>query len=354
MVEKPAVARFISTSDIFPEKLIDMVYSVLREGGCPYITKGSIQFFQRQNFAEKIETESDLPSGTPHTAHKQSHTNQMAKKLIKTISNLDMDSLTALRIQLDTLIAGGSADTTLELKSKEKAPKEGKKPRANAGQSTAWASFTSKVLKEHADEVAVVKATAVEARKKAKEWGDSEPEDAKAPHLKWLSKYKSEHEEEWVTFKAQWTLEHPKVSSDSSVTDEPSEGADGEKKKGRKKDSEIYTPEELVKVKAQRAAKRAAKKAEKQVVASTSEPVAPSHSQEAQPESQEASVTDSTDAEVANAELEKNLVKVMIEKQKQEDEQAKRVALLAQSAIIDELQKKVVAVQPPKPKKKSN
>jgi hypothetical protein len=285
----------------------------------------------------------------------------MAKNLIKTVSNLDMDSLAALRTQLDTLMAGGSVDTTLELKNKEKAAKEGKKPRANAGQSTAWASFTSKVLKEHAEEVAVVKAAAVEARKKAKEWGDSEPEDAKAPHLKWLSKYKTEHEEEWLAFKAQWTAEHPKVSSDSSVSGEPSEGTDGEKKKGRKKDSEIYTPEELVKVKAERAAKRAAKKAEKGVVPSTSEPVAPTDSQEALPESQEAeaesqepSVADSTEAKVAKAELDLVLAKDMAFLKKEKEEEAKRIAAQAEATRIEELQKKVVATQPAKPKRKWN
>jgi hypothetical protein len=285
----------------------------------------------------------------------------MAKNLIKSVSNLDMDSLAALRTQLDTLMAGGSVDTTLELKNKEKAAKEGKKPRANTGQSTAWASFTSKVLKEHAEEVAVVKAAAVEARKKAKEWGDSEPEDAKAPHLKWLSKYKSEHEEEWVAFKSQWTAEHPKVSSDSSVTGEPSEGVESEKKKGRKKDSEIYSPEELVKVKAERAAKRAAKKAEKEVVPSTSEPVAPADSQEAQPESQEAeaesqepSVADSTEAKVDKAELDLVLAKDMAFLKKEKEEEAKRIAAQAEATRIEELQKKVAATQPAKPKRKWN
>ena len=272
-----------------------------------------------------------------------------------------MDSLAALRTQLDTLMAGGSVDTTLELKSKEKAVKSDKKPRANTGQSTAWASFTSKVLKEHAEEVAVVKAAAVEARKKAKEWGDSEPEDAKAPHLKWLSKYKSEHEEEWVAFKSQWTAEHPKVSSDSSVSGEPSEGVEGEKKKGRKKDSEIYSPEELVKVKAERAAKRAAKKAEKEVVPSTSEPIAPADSQEAQPESQDAeaesqepSVADSTEAKVAKAELDLVLAKDMAFLKKEKEEEAKRIAAQTEAARIEELQKKVAATQPAKPKRKWN
>jgi hypothetical protein len=286
----------------------------------------------------------------------------MAKNLIKTVSNLDMDSLAALRTQLDTLMAGGSVDTTLELKSKEKVVKSDKKPRANAGQSTAWASFTSKVLKEHAEEVAVVRAAAVEARKKAKEWGDSEPTDAKAPHLKWLSKYKSEHEEEWLAFKAQWTAEHPKLSRDSSVTGEPSEGAEAEKKKGRKKDSEIYTPEELVKVKAERAAKRAAKKAEKEVVPTVlTEEVAPTDSQEALPESEETeaesqapSVADSTEAEVAKAELDAVLAKDMAFLKKEKEEEAKRIAAQAEATRLEELQKKVVATQPAKPKRKWN
>lgn len=276
----------------------------------------------------------------------------MAKNLIKTVSNLDMDSLAALRTQLDTLMAGGSVDTTLELKSKEKAPKVEKKPRANTGQSTAWASFTSKVLKEHAEEVALVKAAAVEARKKAKEWGDSEPEDAKAPHLKWLSKYKSDHEEEWLAFKAQWAAEHPKVSRDSSVTGEPSEGAEGEKKKGRKKDSEIYSPEELVKVKAERAAKRAAKKAEKEVVPTVlTEEVAPADSQETQPESQDA---EDESAEIAKVELEKMLAKDMAFLKKEKEEEAKRIAELAEAARLEELQKKVASTQPAKPKRKWN
>ncbi len=302
-------------------------------------------FFQRGNFNEKIESCSELPTTTPHTTHKQSDTNQMAKNLIKTVSNLDMDSLAALRTQLDTLMAGGSVDTTLELKSKEKAPKGEKKVRANTGQSTAWASFTSKVLKDHAEEVALVRAAAVEARKKAKEWGDSEPADAKAPHLKWVSKYKEEHQEEWLEFKAQWSAEHPKMSRDSSVTGEPSEGTEGEKRKGRKKDSEIYTPDELVKVKAERAAKRAAKKAEKEVAPTVlTEEVAPSESQDAEDES----------AEIAKVELEKMLAKDMAFLKKEKEEEAKRIADLAEAARLEELQKKVASLPPAKPKRKWN
>lgn len=193
------------------------------------------------------------------------------------INESTKNALLALRAQLDVLIASAGGDVSAVKTSGKKASavKAEKKPRANAGVGTAWSAFSSKIQKEHKDELDIVKAEAAAARKAAKEAGEDAPPETKGAHLHWCSTYKEEHKDEWEAFKAEWEVAHPKgskpasaaVSSSASVA----EDSDGEtsastaapKKRGIKKDSEC-TPEELAERKAKRAATKAAKAATKE------------------------------------------------------------------------------------------
>jgi len=163
-------------------------------------------------------------------------------------------------------VAVALAKTTKVSKAAAKAEK---KPRANAGQSTAWAAFSSKIQADHKAEVDAVKAEAAAKRKAAKEAGEAAPAETQGAHLHWCSRYKEAHEAEWLAFKAAWEVEHPKserASAAASVVDDAASAAPStasgdaapKKRRGAKKDSEC-TPAEL----AERKAKRAAKKAEK-------------------------------------------------------------------------------------------
>ena len=206
-----------------------------------------------------------------------------------------------MREQLDVAIAAAKADGTGDKpmpiaaagKSKGKAPKAEKAPkkeRANAGQPTAWAEFSSQKRLEHkdacdawvAERVALAKAgelfyaesdAAVKAgRAKA---GDAIPENkAKVgAHLTWVSlNYKGEDQSEWLAFEAAWKEAHPKGSRAASVADDASESGSAEgsdsaqekpaKKRGAKKYADM-TPEELEVAKAKRAANKAKKTAGK-------------------------------------------------------------------------------------------
>jgi len=198
------------------------------------------------------------------------------------INESTKNALLALRAQLDVLIAsaGGDVSAIKTTGKKASAVKAEKKPRANAGVGTAWSAFSSKIQKEHKDELDIVKAEAAAARKAAKEAGEDAPPETKGAHLHWCSTYKEEHDDEWKAFKAEWELAHPKgskaasaaVSSSASVAEdsdnETSASTAAPKKRGIKKDSEC-TPEEL----AERKAKRAATKAAKAVTKAASEVV---------------------------------------------------------------------------------
>jgi hypothetical protein len=180
-----------------------------------------------------------------------------------------LSQLLSLRTQLDTMIAAASGGAEVVVKdSKKKAVKADKKPRANAGQGTAWSSFSSKIQADHKEELDAVKADAAARRAAAKEAGEDAPEDTKGAHLHWCSRYKLEHEAEWLAFKASWELEHPKSSATSVADSESVTEADApapvKGKRGAKKDSD-RTPEELAVVKAKRAAAKAAKAAAKSV-----------------------------------------------------------------------------------------
>jgi hypothetical protein len=137
----------------------------------------------------------------------------------------------------------------------------------------------------HKDEIAAYKA--------------ANPEVKKGVTLTWCGIYKKEHVDEYTEFEKAWNELHPKpeliklepiegakpkrtisdeqkaamkagkeakkalkaAAAETPVLPESAEATTATEKKGRKKDSELYTPEQLAVVKAERAAKRAAKKA---------------------------------------------------------------------------------------------
>ena len=207
--------------------------------------------------------------GTPlYTTHSISslHTTKMTDMI--SISRASLEQIyKTIGSHLGTEVAAALAKTTKVSKAAAKAEK---KPRANAGQSTAWAAFSSKIQADHKAEVDAVKADAAAKRKAAKEAGLAAPEDTQGAHLHWCSRYKAEHEAEWLAFKAAWEVEHPKssraTSAAASVVDDAASVAPSvasgdaapKKRRGAKKDSEC-TPAEL----AERKAKRAAAKAKK-------------------------------------------------------------------------------------------
>jgi len=156
-----------------------------------------------------------------------------------------------------------------------------KKPRANAGQTTAWSEWTVLKKTEHKADIEAYIAKRIEDCKAGKVLytadqdavklgraaaGDPVPEKmAKVgAHLSWLKAYKAEHEAEWLSFKAQWEVEHPKGSRTSSVTGDASDAgsavegsgteAEAKPKRGRKP----MTQEQKDVAKAKREAKKAA------------------------------------------------------------------------------------------------
>jgi hypothetical protein len=174
-----------------------------------------------------------------------------------------------------------------------KAEKAAKKPRANAGESTAWSEFSSQKRQDHKEvcdawvEARVAAAKAGElfyaasdaavknGRAKA---GEPIPENkAKVgAHLTWVSvTYKGADQSEWKAFEAAWKEAHPKGSRAASVADDASEAGSAEAsdaaqekpaksgKRGAKKYADM-TPEELEAAKAKRAANKAKKTAEKE------------------------------------------------------------------------------------------
>jgi len=202
--------------------------------------------------------------------------------------------IAALQAQLEKLTASGSTGVEKVVKSKKaKAEKAEKAPRANTGQPTLQSAWDEKIFAEHlpkngaksaeyqaflAKRVASAEAgellykegqAAVKSGKKAAGDRYTAKEALTGAHMGFPKAWKLSHEAEWEAFKAEFEAAHPKSSKSSVAGDESAgegteEGASqAEKKKGRRKDTELYSPEELVKVKAERAAKRAASKAKK-------------------------------------------------------------------------------------------
>jgi hypothetical protein len=155
------------------------------------------------------------------------------------------------RTEIDTQIAlktgGAVASTTVGKKGKKsKADKVSKR----AGKPTVYGAFSSKVQKEHVDEVKAFK--------------EANPE-LKGAHMTFVGKYKKSHEEEYKAFEAAWKLEHPKDAvesspEDASVGDSASATGSGDKATKPKK---VLSPEHLAKLKAGREKKKAEKDAAK-------------------------------------------------------------------------------------------
>jgi hypothetical protein len=154
------------------------------------------------------------------------------------IESSTLPELLSLRSQIDAAISaacGGDASAAVLQASSGKGPK---KPSARAGQPTAYGAFSSKVQKEHAEEIKAFK--------------EANPE-MKGAHMAWVGKYKEEHPDIYEAFKTEWAEAHPKPAAPAAAV----EGAEGEEAKPKK----VLTPEHLAKMKAGREAAKAAKAA---------------------------------------------------------------------------------------------
>lgn len=167
-------------------------------------------------------------------------------------------------------------------KAAKAAAKAEKKPRANAGQSTAHGDYTKEVLSRYPKDSAEFKAflakrvaaaeggqmayTADQAKVKSGKKAVGDLMDAKeavsGAHIPFVAEWKKEHQAEWLSFKAQWDQDHPKGSRAASVADGASEAGSAEgadeaeekPKRGRK----TMTQEQKDAAKAKREAKKAA------------------------------------------------------------------------------------------------
>jgi len=205
-------------------------------------------------------------------------------------------------------------------KAAKAAAKSEKKPRANAGQSTAHGDYTKQVLALYPKDSAEFKAflakrvaaaeagqmayTADQAKVKSGKKAVGDLMDAKeavsGAHIPFVAEWKKEHQAEWLSFKAQWDQEHPKGSRAASVADgaseagsaEGSDEAEEKPKRGRK----TMTQEQKDAAKAKRDAKKAAAAA-----ASPDAPAAPAED-EAE-EGDAVDLTEETEQPVAAAEV---------------------------------------------------
>ena len=142
------------------------------------------------------------------------------------------------------------------------------------GTGGAWSAFSKKIIAENPEEV--------QAYKEAHPYDKADRKTAGA-HLKWAGIYKAENEAEWLEFKAEWEIAHPKVAGSVASAASEADGDEGEsseeaapsvvsaasasssstgKKRGPKKLADM-TSEERAKHDAGVAARRAKKEAEK-------------------------------------------------------------------------------------------
>ena len=161
-------------------------------------------------------------------------------------SSLSIAELLAARTQVDaqlTMKTGGAAVASVDKKS-------GKKPSKRAGKPTVYGAFSSKVQKEHAEDIKLFKT--------------ANP-DIKSAHMKFVGDYKKSHDEEYKAFEAAWKESHPTDALESSAEDasvgESASVSGGEKPE--KKPKKVLTPEHLAKLKAGREAAKAKKDAAK-------------------------------------------------------------------------------------------
>lgn len=197
------------------------------------------------------------------------------------ISRADYTRLQAICTSIGAQLGEGAVASQSKT-SKTKAEKADKKPRANAGQTTAWSEWTVLKKEEHKADIEAYIAKRIEDCKAGKvlytadqdavklgraNAGDPVPEKmAKVgAHLSWLKDYKKAHEEEWLAFKAKHELDHPKGSRAASVADDASmaesavasEASEAKPKKGRKPMTEEAKKAAAVKRAATKAAKSA-------------------------------------------------------------------------------------------------
>jgi hypothetical protein len=160
-------------------------------------------------------------------------------------STFSITDLLSKRSEIDaqlTLKTGGAAVSS------GKKSKGDKKQSKRAGKPTVYGDFSSKVQKEHAEDV--------------KKFKEDNP-DMKGAHMKFVGNYKKDHPEEYKTFEAEWKEAHPKDVVESSPEDASvgdSASVSGEKPAKAKK---VLSPEHLAKLKAGREAAKAKKDAEK-------------------------------------------------------------------------------------------
>ena len=171
---------------------------------------------------------------------------QLYKMSSLSLSNLSVSDLLNQRSLIDAEIFNktGGAVAAPTVKGKAGRPaKEGKKaPGALAGKPAVYGSFSSKIQKEHAEEIKAFK--------------EANPE-MKGAHMSWVGNYKKEHAEEYEAFKKAWEEEHPKVASSAEVSD--AEAASTKEAKPKK----VLSPEHKAKMQDARKAKKLERDAEK-------------------------------------------------------------------------------------------
>ena len=163
-------------------------------------------------------------------------------------STLSLTALLAKRTEIDTQLAlktGGAVVNATGKKGKKE-----KKQSKRAGKPTVYGAFSSKIQKEHADEI--------------KAYKEANPE-MKGAHMSFVGTYKKEHDEEYKAFEAEWREAHPKDAVESSPDD--AEVGDSASSSGQpvatEKPKRVLSPEHLAKLKAGREAAKAKKDAEK-------------------------------------------------------------------------------------------
>jgi hypothetical protein len=158
-------------------------------------------------------------------------------------SSLSVSQLLDHRSKIDSeIVARSGGSVVTESKKTRKVSK-------NKGLPTAWGAFSSKVQKEHQDEIKALK--------------DASPGE-KSVHLKFASKYKEEHMDEYQAFLTQFNQDHPKNNSASVVSEDSESGAEKSDKPKR-----VMTDEHKAKMKAGREKKAAENKAAKEAEEAT-------------------------------------------------------------------------------------
>jgi hypothetical protein len=160
-------------------------------------------------------------------------------------STFSITDLLSKRSEIDaqlTLKTGGAAVSS------GKKSKGEKKQSKRAGKPTVYGDFSSKVQKEHAEDV--------------KKFKEANPE-MKGAHMKFVGNYKKDHAEEYKSFEAEWKETHPKDAVESSAEDASVGDSASVSQEKPAKAKKVLSPEHLAKLKAGREAAKAKKDAEK-------------------------------------------------------------------------------------------